>query len=276
MGAAPALATPDALAAQRVGAGRAVDHEGHGRRALVGGQGRQDRRQVVRANQDEHEVIGVIRRQGVHQLDADGGALAGASTLQDDVVRAAVRETLAAGEERDGVAGLQEVAYRLPNTPVPYTRMFMGRGTSPPLERLRLRMLIVLSNIRYRPGRATRAPTEHARSSLHCSVVVQPNGLSLRVDAPGTLGVDKPAFLPARVQARELGRERTERMCYVYRIPCADGDEDTLGLELERGQRRALPDPKGGGEGGGEGGRGRRAGPSLLVAPLGLGTQHVA
>jgi len=49
-----------------------------------------------------------------------------------------------------------------------------------------------------------------------------------------------------------LGREPVECRCYVYRIPRADGDEDALGLELERGQRRALPDPKGGGEGGGE------------------------
>ena len=39
--------------------------------------------------------------------------------------------------------------------------------------------------------------------------------LSLGVDAPGALTIDEPAFPPARVQARELGREPVERCCYV-------------------------------------------------------------
>jgi len=36
-----------------------------------------------------------------------------------------------------------------------------------------------------------------------------------RVDTPGALTIDEPPFLPARVQARELGRERVERLRYV-------------------------------------------------------------
>jgi len=38
---------------------------------------------------------------------------------------------------------------------------------------------------------------------------------SSRVDTPNTLTIDEPAFLTARVQARELGREPVERVCYV-------------------------------------------------------------
>ena len=82
------------------------------------------------------------------------------------------------------------------------------------------------------------------------------------VDAPGTLTIDEPALLAARVQARELGRERVERRCYVDKVPAPDRDKHAIGLELERGRGRALPnpnpDPKGGGEGRGDAGRGRR------------------
>ncbi len=36
-----------------------------------------------------------------------------------------------------------------------------------------------------------------------------------RVKTPDTLTIDEPAFLPARVQARKLDRERVERLHYV-------------------------------------------------------------
>ncbi len=36
-----------------------------------------------------------------------------------------------------------------------------------------------------------------------------------RVDTPDTLTIDEPAFLPPRVQAHKLGRERVKRLCYV-------------------------------------------------------------
>ncbi len=67
---------------------------------------------------------------------------------------------------------------------------------------------------------------------------------------PDTLTIDEPAFLLAYVQARELGRERVERLCYVDKIPAPNGDEDPVGFELERGWHRTPPHPKGGGEAG--------------------------
>jgi len=114
---------------------------------------------------------------------------------------------------------------------------------------------------------AARRRLVHARQVRHDHVVV--GALSSVhavspfiswIDMPGTFGVDEPAFLPARVQARKLGRERVERLCYVDKIPAPDGDKHAVGLELERGRRRTLPipDPKGGGEGIGDAGWGRR------------------
>jgi len=82
--------------------------------------------------------------------------------------------------------------------------------------------------------------------------------LPSRVDAPTTLTIDEAAFLAARVQARELDRERVERRCYVEYVAAPDRDKHALGLELERGRCRVLPTPKRGGEGGGDAGRGRR------------------
>jgi len=75
--------------------------------------------------------------------------------------------------------------------------------------------------------------------------------LPSRVDAPATLTIDEAAFLPPRVQARELGREPVERRCYVEYVAASDRDKHALGLELERGRCRVLPTPKRGGEGGG-------------------------
>jgi len=66
-----------------------------------------------------------------------------------------------------------------------------------------------------RGNNALFAPTEHAPPSLCCYVAVHPDVLPSRVDAPATLTIDEPAFLVARVQARELGRERIKRRCYV-------------------------------------------------------------
>jgi len=52
----------------------------------------------------------------------------------------------------------------------------------------------------------------------------------------------------ARVQARERGRERVERVRYVASVASPDGDKHAIGLELEHGRRRMLrtPDPEGG------------------------------
>ncbi len=79
-----------------------------------------------------------------------------------------------------------------------------------------------------------------------------------RVDAPRPLTIDEAAFLAARVQARELARERVERLRYVDKIPASDGDEHAVGLELERSRCRAHPNPERGGEGRGDAGQGRR------------------
>jgi len=80
------------------------------------------------------------------------------------------------------------------------------------------------------------------------------------VDAPDALGVHKPALLATRVQAREVGREFVERPYYVDKIPAPDGDKYAIGLELERGRGRALPNPEGGGKGRSDIGRGCRGG----------------
>jgi len=85
-----------------------------------------------------------------------------------------------------------------------------------------------------------------------------PSGaLALRVDAPHTLTIDEAAFLTARVQAREVGRERVERVCYVEHILASDGDKHAIGFELERGWHRTPPNPEDGGEGIVNAGRGR-------------------
>jgi len=77
------------------------------------------------------------------------------------------------------------------------------------------------------------------------------------VDRPDTLSIDEPTFFTACVQARELGREPIERLCYVDKVPTPDRDKHAVGLELERGRRRTLPapDPEDGGEGRGDAGR---------------------
>ncbi len=49
----------------------------------------------------------------------------------------------------------------------------------------------------------------------HCRYVAFHSMSSSRVDTPDTLTIDEPAFLPARVQARELDGERVERRYYV-------------------------------------------------------------
>jgi len=78
------------------------------------------------------------------------------------------------------------------------------------------------------------------------------------VDEPDILTIDEPTFPPARVQVRELSRERVEGLRYVAWVAAPDGDKHVIGLELEHGRCRTLPTPKNGGEGWGDAGRGRR------------------
>jgi len=70
-----------------------------------------------------------------------------------------------------------------------------------------------LCRVRSLPRRLCRVPRP-SPSSL-CHVPQRAPFTGSWVDTPGTLVIDEPAFLPARVQARKLGRERAERLRYV-------------------------------------------------------------